>query len=81
MQSDSRASEPIASPDPSIPPLTPREREVLRLLARGLRYSEIAVVCGIRLGTVQGHIKRIYMKLHVDSKAEAAVSAVHLGLT
>ena len=63
------------SPPPSVPPpvagLSPRESEILRLVARGLRSKEIADELGIGLSTVNTHIRSIYEKLHVRSRAEA----------
>ncbi len=53
--------------------LTPREQEVLQLLADGFRYKEIAGVMGISLDTVREHARRIYTKLHVSSRTEAVV--------
>lgn len=61
-------------------PLTAREQDVLRLIARGLTYAEAATSLGIALGTLQGYVKIIYEKLDVGSKAEAAAHAVKLGL-
>lgn len=58
--------------DASLARLTPREWEVLRLLARGHRYKEIAGLLEISLGTVEGYIKSIYQKLRVHSAVEAA---------
>jgi DNA-binding NarL/FixJ family response regulator len=55
--------------------LTPRETEVLEMLARGLTYALIARALGIGAGTVQSHIKTIYRKLEINSKAEAAAEA------
>jgi two-component system nitrate/nitrite response regulator NarL len=52
--------------------LSEREQEVLDLLARGQSYAEIAVALGLGVGTVQTYVKRIYRKLEVSSKAEAA---------
>ena len=60
--------------------LTKRERDVLTLLAKGLTYAETAETLEIGLGTVQGYVKRIYAKLHVASKAEAATLAQRMGL-
>jgi DNA-binding NarL/FixJ family response regulator len=60
--------------------LTAREKELLELLARGYTYSEIAQMCGITLHTVQGHIKNIYSKLAVNSRAEAVFEASRWGL-
>ncbi len=51
--------------------LSEREREILRLLEQGRLYKEIADQLGIALGTVNTHIRRIYEKLHVHSRAEA----------
>ena len=53
--------------------LTPREQEVLQLLADGFRYKEIAGIMGISLDTVREHARRIYTKLHVSSRTEAVV--------
>lgn len=60
--------------------LTPREKEVLVLLAKGQTYAAVSHALSIGLGTVQGHVKRIYEKLSVDSKAEAATAAQRMGL-
>lgn len=51
--------------------LTPREEEVLRLLADGLRYKAIADKLVVSAATVRTHIHNIYQKLHVTSRAEA----------
>ena len=50
-----------------------REREVLKLLAEGCPYKEIASVMQVSLGTVRTYIERIYQKLHVHSRTEAVV--------
>jgi DNA-binding NarL/FixJ family response regulator len=51
--------------------LSPREWEVLRLLARGYAYKEIADTLTISVTTVNTHIHRIYQKLHVQSRGQA----------
>ena len=51
--------------------LSPRETEILRLLAVGDRYKEIAADLDIGIETVRTHIKRVYKKLHVRSRMEA----------
>ena len=56
--------------------LSPRERDVLALLAKGLSYVEIANVLAIRHGTVQSYVKSLYGKLNIGTKAEAAAIAV-----
>ncbi len=51
--------------------LSPREREVLELLARGYLSTEIAEALHISVPTVNTHIRRIYEKLHVRSRSQA----------
>jgi DNA-binding NarL/FixJ family response regulator len=51
--------------------LTPREKEILKALAKGLRYKEIAAEMHISIETVRSHVRRIYEKLHVQSRTEA----------
>jgi DNA-binding NarL/FixJ family response regulator len=59
--------------------LSPRETEVLDLLAKGFLYKEIADKTGLTYATVHTHIRHIYEKLHVRSRTEAV--AMHLGQT
>jgi DNA-binding NarL/FixJ family response regulator len=61
-------------------PLTPREREVLALLAEGLANKAIAARLGISEHTAKFHVNAILGKLGVDSRAEAIVRAARLGL-
>jgi DNA-binding NarL/FixJ family response regulator len=51
--------------------LTPREKEVLECLAKGMLYKEIADQLIISFHTVRQHIRTIYEKLHVQNKTEA----------
>lgn len=60
--------------------LTPRETEILGLLAEGLSNKGIARNLGISDGTVKLHVKAILRKLEVHSRVEAAVMAVQHGL-
>ncbi|HXF11176.1 MAG TPA: response regulator transcription factor [Desulfuromonadaceae bacterium] len=53
--------------------LSNREEEVLALLAKGLLYKEIGDKLGISMNTVRTHVHRIYEKLHVQSRTEAAI--------
>lgn len=53
--------------------LTPRETEILQMLARGLSTKEIASQSSISPGTVNTHLKSIYEKLHVHSRMEAVM--------
>ncbi|HSH92753.1 MAG TPA: response regulator transcription factor, partial [Roseimicrobium sp.] len=56
--------------------LSKRERELLELLAKGLADKRIAEMLGISPSTVNNHLRRIYTKLHVQSRAEAVVKFV-----
>lgn len=64
-------SEPVAPKETS--QLTPRQEEILGLLARGFVAKEISQQLGISFDTVRFHLKDIYAKLHVRSKTEAVV--------
>ncbi|MCB1209123.1 MAG: response regulator transcription factor [Verrucomicrobiales bacterium] len=57
--------------------LSPRESEILELLAQGLAYKEIAAQLTVSYATVRTHIERIYTKLHVHSRSHAV--AKYLG--
>jgi DNA-binding NarL/FixJ family response regulator len=72
----------LRAPDPpdGAEPLTPREREVLALLAEGLANKAIAARLGISEHTAKFHVNAILSKLGVDSRAEAIVRAARLGL-
>jgi two-component system, NarL family, response regulator LiaR len=56
--------------------LTPRERELLALVARGLNNQEIAAELSLALPTVKFHITNILSKLHVENRTEAVVKAL-----
>jgi len=58
--------------------LTGREAEVLRLIARGCTYVQVAAALGISAHTVGAHIKNAYRKLDVHSAAAAVMRAVEL---
>ncbi len=60
--------------------LTPRETEVLRLVAKGFTQLEIAGHLGLSRHTVVDHVKSLYRKLNVSSRAEAALEATRRGL-
>ena len=71
-----------AKADPAMPDanLTNREIEVLSLLGKGLTAAEIAGILGVTQNTCATHIKAIYRKLNVSSRAEAAIEADRRGL-
>ena len=70
----------VLDPPPEWERLTPRESEVLTYLSKGFTIKEIANLMGIKWFTVNDHIKSIYKKLNVSSRAEAAVLASKQGL-
>lgn len=61
-------------------PLSARETEILRLVAKGLVFDEIARTLSISTNTVNTHVRKIYRKLSVKSRAEAVFEATQLGL-
>ncbi len=67
---------PEAAPAPApVSPLTEREYEVLNLLSRGVSYAEAADILGVSGNTIATHVKNIYRKLEVNSRAEAVFEA------
>ena len=60
--------------------LTVREAQVLRLIARGCTYSQVADRLGMSAHTVATHVKNMYRKLDVHSAAAAVMRAVELQL-
>ena len=67
-------------PDQDKTQLTPREREVLRLLVEGRSNPEIAAALFVSPRTAETHVTHILAKLGVTSRAEAAAHAVRVGL-
>jgi DNA-binding CsgD family transcriptional regulator len=62
------------------PLLTARESEVLRLIAFGGTYSQVADRLGVSMHTVTSHVKNLYRKLGVHSAAAAVMRAVQMQL-
>jgi DNA-binding NarL/FixJ family response regulator len=75
----SRAA-PRSTPVPGIEELTPREEEVLRLMARGLSNAELADALVLGEGTVKTHVARVLAKLGVRDRVQAVVAAYESGL-
>jgi len=69
-----------SEPDPSDQTLTPREIEVLRMVAEGLGNKEIASRLGISDHTVKFHISSIFAKLGASSRTEAVTVGIRQGL-
>ncbi|MGZ4334782.1 MAG: PAS domain S-box protein [Gaiellaceae bacterium] len=72
----------IASPTTvlSLPPLTPREREILGLVADGLTNDKVAAMLAISPETVQSHVRNAMVKLEADSRTEAVATALRHSL-
>ncbi len=80
---EQRETQPIPGPvsdRPLVEPLTPRELDVLRLIAEGLSNQEIGARLFLALDTVKGHNRRIFEKLEVQRRTEAIARARKLGL-
>lgn len=72
------AAAPVAPTEPS--PLSERETELLRLIAKGFSFDAVAEVLSISPHTVVTHVKNIYRKLAVHSRGEAVHEARQMGL-
>jgi DNA-binding NarL/FixJ family response regulator len=73
---DAFAGEPPPAEDAQLEQLTPREREVLRHIARGYMYKEIARSLGISVKTVEAHVSAVLRKLQLSSRHELSRWAV-----
>ena len=72
---------PPQAPPPEVDPLTDRELEVLKLVAKGKSNQEIAGELVISEGTVRAHVSNILGKLHLASRTQATLYALRQGLT
>lgn len=76
----------VVTPTMSVPPsaeaslLTPRESELLRMIAKGFTFETVGTLLHISPHTVVAHVKKIYRKLAVHSRSEAVYEAGQLGL-
>ena len=67
---DGSGTTPVAGLDPELNQLSPREREVLRLIARGYTYKEVARDLSISTKTVESHVSSVLRKLQLSSRHE-----------
>ncbi len=74
------ATEPAAGQDPDAPKLTERETEVLRLVAKGLSYRQIAERLVLSHRTVQNHVQNTLGKLQLHNRVELTRYAIEQGL-
>jgi DNA-binding CsgD family transcriptional regulator len=82
LQAPAAEEEPAAAaPAGTVPSLTPRQREIVALLADGVRPKEIALRLGLSVPTVRNHVHALKHRLGARSQLEAAARARALGLT
>ncbi len=75
-----RLSDPSASADPSQPQLTERETEVLKMVAKGMSYKQIAERLVLSHRTVQNHVQNTLRKLQMHNRVELTRWAIEQGL-
>ena len=64
----------------TLPDLTPRELELLQLMARGLTNKDISSILKISIDTVKSHLRHVFAKMDVETRAEAVSEAIRRGL-
>ena len=64
----------------TLPDLTTRELELLRLTVRGLTNKDISAVLEISVDTVKSHLRHVFAKMDVATRAEAVAEAIRRGL-
>ncbi|MEM7083983.1 MAG: response regulator transcription factor [Pseudomonadota bacterium] len=69
-----------ATDSAEMPQLTPRETQVLQLIAKGFTFAEIADTLELSIHTISSHVKNTYRKLEVRSRSEAVFEAVQRGI-
>ncbi len=60
--------------------LTKREKQILKLIAKGLRNKDISHALSISESTVENHIHKIYQKLNISNRAQATAYAFQTGM-
>ena len=80
LQNDRPDENKTVEEDQDAPTLTDRETEVLDLISRGFKFSEIAGLLAISHHTVGNHVRKVYRKLNVSSRSEAVFEAVQWGI-
>jgi DNA-binding NarL/FixJ family response regulator len=70
----------LSDPSEGYSALSPREQEILKLIAKGLSNSEVATAIGVSRATVRTHLEHIYAKLEVSNRTEAVTEGIKKGL-
>ncbi len=65
---------------PSVPELTPRQREILEMVAGGLSYKEVGAALNLSENTIKYHMGEILQRLHLKNRGQAAAYALRSGL-
>ena len=60
--------------------ITPRQREILKLLAQGHSYEDVGLALSLSINTVRSHVRTIYERLGASTKVEAVIAAIELRL-
>lgn len=68
------------SPQEEVPSLTPREIEILQIIAKGLSNAEAAKVLGVSRATIRTHLEHIYAKMSVSNRVEAITEGIRHGI-
>ena len=80
IDSMARQPTPVRADQAKLDALTPREREVLQLIARGLSNREIAAALIVEESTIRTHVKRVLMKLSLRDRIQAVIFAYEAGV-
>ena len=75
-----RACRPRAAREPTLRPLSDREREILQLIAKGVSNTEAARLLTLSKATIRTHLEHIYDKLEVTNRVEAVTEGIRKGL-
>ncbi|GAA0612061.1 response regulator transcription factor [Kribbella sandramycini] len=80
IQTFTQPQTPTPAPSPLLNSLTPRERQVLTLIAAGHSNAEIATTLGVTVGTTKSHVNALLTKLNARDRVQATITAYNLGL-
>jgi DNA-binding NarL/FixJ family response regulator len=79
-QRQAEQAAPVPPTQEPVTALSPREQEILQLIAKGLSNSQVATAIGVSRATVRTHLEHIYAKLEVSNRTEAVTEGIKQGL-